>query len=93
VSQLLPEGITSLADCPFTIHTAILAALGILNYREFPIDERPPKRIWMSSEKLDEWWTEVERKREAKYKDKGQASGEEYDGPVQENKVELIARG
>lgn len=93
MSLLLPDGIDHLGECPHTLHEAILTALRILQYEEFPKDERPPRNIWMDSEKLAEWWKEVDAKREAKYKvdgDGGRAVGE---GEWEENAVELITRG
>lgn len=55
-----------LADLPYTIHDAILAALGFLTFFEMPENERPPKAIWLDERKMKAHWAEVERVREAK---------------------------
>lgn len=67
LSSLFPPGIERLYDLPFTIHNAILAALNFLSFNELPKEERPPRWMWQDGEKLDEWFKEVERLREAKY--------------------------
>jgi hypothetical protein len=94
VSALLPDGITNLADCPHTLHEAILAALRILGYEEFPLDERPPKEIWVDGEKLAAWWDQTDRKRREKY-GLPAADEDEQDGDREENALvrELIERG
>jgi hypothetical protein len=91
VSQVLPEGIDSLSDCPFTLHEAILTALRILNYEEFPREERPPRNIWLDGDKLNEWWEEIERQRDAKYKGDTEPAVDESDW--EQNAVELVKRG
>jgi hypothetical protein len=97
VSLLLPDGIDHLGDCPFTLHAAITAALRILNYEEFPIEERPPRRIWLDGERLESHWRDVERRREEKYKNPASADSgdDDEDDPhsfAQTNAVELITR-
>lgn len=93
MSLLLPDGITHLGECPHTLHEAILTALRILQYEQFPKDERPPRNIWMESEKLSEWWEEVDRKREAKFKIDGNSGRPVDESDWEENAVELITRG
>lgn len=77
MSSLFPPGIEKLYDLPFTIHQAILAALSYLSFNELPKDERPPKWMWTDGEKLDAWFKEVERLREAKYGGGGDQSSME----------------
>jgi hypothetical protein len=89
VSILLPEGIEHLGDCPFTLHRAISDALRVLSYEEFPVSERPPKRIWMDGERLGEWWEKIERERKAQFS----LDRDDADGDSKENALELIARG
>lgn len=79
VSALLPEGVRSLADAPYTLHDAIVAALHFLKYEELPKDEQPPKRIWFDNDAMRDWIAHIERVREAKYK------GEKPSGPTEEN--------
>jgi hypothetical protein len=74
MSSLFPPGIHSLLDLPYTVHHAILAALNYLSFNELPKDERPPKWMWLDGDKLDEWFKEVERLREAKYNGGGDQS-------------------
>ncbi len=102
VSLLLPDGIDHLGDCPYPLHGAICSALRILDYEEFPIDERPPRRIWLDNDRLNAWWKEVERKRKVKYGDPAasdpvvgdEPEDDDYASPVsQRNAVELITRG
>lgn len=91
MSSLLPEGVEHLGDCPYTLHEAIVQGLRILQYEEFPIEERPPRRIWMDGDKLTEWWKQVEIDREEKYKvGKDDPPPEEDDWD--ENAVTLLTR-
>ena len=94
MSTLLPEGV-SLAECPYPLHNAILTALRILSYDEFPSDERPPKRIWLDGEKLSSHWKRVEQERAKKYGLPPPESDEPVDDdtPSDRNTVELITRG
>jgi hypothetical protein len=91
VSQLLPDGVDSLADCPFTVYEAILVALRILGYEEFPLDERPPRHMWLDAPKLTEWWDTINRARRDKY---GLSdNGDVHDGDENTLAQELIKRG
>lgn len=74
ISSLFPPGITRLIDLPYTIHNAILAALGFLSFEELPEKERPPKRIWLNAKKMKTWWAEVKRVREAEVNGQGDQS-------------------
>ena len=67
LSSLFPPGIEKLYDLPFTIHNAIASALTYLSFNELVKGERPPRWMWQDNEKLEEWFKEVERLREAKY--------------------------
>lgn len=88
MSSLLPDGISHLGDAPYTLHQAITQALRILNYEEFPRDERPPKRIWFDGERLTAHWQRVEKARDEKYGTKT----DEPEGPSEDNAVELLTR-
>ena len=92
MSLLLPDGIERISECPFTLHNAILTALRILNYEEFPKDERPPKRIWLDADRLGEWWDEVDRKREEKFKIDGKRPAID-ESSWEENALSLVTRG
>jgi hypothetical protein len=93
VSQLLPDGIDGLADCPYTLHDAILGALRTLGYEEFPLEERPPRHIWLDGERLVEWWDQVNHARKEKFglTDEPERGGD--DGEENQLAGELIARG
>lgn len=56
-----------LADLPYTLHDAIVAALGFLSFDELPSDERPPRSIWLDPKAMRKHWRKVERDRDAKY--------------------------
>jgi hypothetical protein len=88
VSQLLPDEIGHLGDAPYTLHRAIVDGLRALSYEEFPIDERPPRRIWSDGDRLRDWWAQVEVARQEKY---GLTTTTDTD--YDENALELIARG
>lgn len=67
LDAVLPPGITSLRDCPYTVFEAVRIGMFFLDFDELPSDERPPKRIWLDSKKLEEWFDVVKRRREEKY--------------------------
>ena len=93
MSAVLPEGIDHLADCPYTLHQAIVFALRVLDYEDFPIEERPPKRIWMDNEKINEWFKKVERDRKKKYSGGTPEDEDEEDEEAEMNDVDLLSRG
>lgn len=67
MSRLFPPGITHLADLPATLHEAISKGLAFVSFDELPSDEKPPRKIWLDPERLDEWFVEVEKRRKEKY--------------------------
>lgn len=104
MSLLFPPGIENLADLPHPLHQAILAAFHWLSFEEWPIRDRPPKRIWTDSDKLKAHWRMVERRRKAEMEnpdlrrdedeDEDQEIGDEEPvGGSRWNAVELIKRG
>lgn len=81
VQDLLPEGITHLADCPYNIHDAITKALLFLSFsEELEEKERPPKRIWLDPPRLTKWFKEVKKQREEKW---GVDGKKEIEDPVE----------
>ncbi len=47
---------------------AVNQALTVISWHEnLPRDEQPPRHIWYSGEKVEEWFKDVERKRSNKY--------------------------
>lgn len=69
ISSLFPKGITKLWDLPHTLHTAIRMALYFLKFEEIPEQaDQPPKHMWLDADKMENWWAEVKRARESRYK-------------------------
>lgn len=78
---------------PFVLFDRLLKARVFISYDEvLPKDEQPPKRIWLDTTKLKDWFEEVDRKREAKIKGEG---SNEIEGPVERNEAakDLIVGG
>lgn len=71
LSSLFPPGITRAVDLPFTVSQAIRMGLFYLSLEELPTKERPPRHIWQDAEKMDAWFQEVKRNREAEIKGEG----------------------
>lgn len=91
MSQLLPEDVDSLADCPYPLHQAILYGLRWLQFEDFAPEERPPKKIWLDQDAMSGWWSKVEKDREDKYKSSG--STPEYDeDDYEENAISLVKK-
>lgn len=88
--DLLPDGL-GLRDCPYTIFDAIRMGGIFLSWDELPADERPPKRIWMDGDALQEWFHEVERRREEKYGSGGGSSG--WDKSIEDPVSNPAAKG
>lgn len=84
MSSLLPDDVRGLADAPYGLQDAIVAALHFLRYEELPKEDQPPKKIWLDGEQLEAWWAEVERRRKAKYGIDGE---KEIDGPAEHNEA------
>jgi len=90
VHELLPEGIDDLRDCPHPLFEAIRVALMVLGFDELEDNERPPKRIWLDGQRLQEWFKDVRRKRREKYDPKG---GGEIEDPVQNEAARSLIVG
>lgn len=90
MSLLLPEGITSLYDLPYSIFEAVRLGLVFASWDELPKEERPPKSIWFDGPELKKHWKAVERMREQKYSGKGDGPSvdirdQPIDGPSERN--------
>lgn len=87
VHLLLPKGVTSLHDCPWPLHRAIVTGLAYLRLEELPEDEMPDREIWDDNEMMRAWKKDVERLRKEKYglKSDRDIRDEEIDGPVSHN--------
>lgn len=79
MSSLFPPGITHAADLPFHVHDAIAKGLAFAGFDELPLDERPPKKIWLDPPKLEEWFDAVQKRRDEKYGGDGK---QEIEDPV-----------
>lgn len=88
VSSLLPPGVKSLADAPHLFVTAVRRALYYLSFDELAPEERPPKRIWLDTEKLNEHMEAVIRNRKSKAKGEG-----DYQGMPENEALREIFRG
>jgi hypothetical protein len=77
VSALLPEGVSSLADAPYTLVDAITMGLGFLGFEEHAPEDRPPKRIWQDPERLKAHWAAVRKRWKA-----GGGGEQEIEDPV-----------
>lgn len=62
MEQVLPEGVTAL-DMPHNIFEALRYGSIFVGFDELPADERPPKRIWLDGDALNEWFDDVRRGR------------------------------
>lgn len=76
VSQLLPGWCRDLMDAPFLLFDAIRTALVFLSFDELPDNERPPKRIWLDGEKLNDWFRQVKRNRDREMKGESTDDGD-----------------
>lgn len=66
ISSLFPPGVTRIWDLPFTLHLAIKSALYFLSFEEISdMQDRPPKRIWLDGDKMNEWWKAVRERHSA----------------------------
>lgn len=90
MSRLFPPGITHLADLPHTLHDAISKGLAFVSFDELPSDERPPRKIWLDSERLDEWFKAVEKRRKEKY---GGDGDKDIEDPVENEAARSLIVG
>jgi len=57
---------------PWVIGVAVNHALTVISWHEnLPKDDQPPRSIWYSSELVDKWFRDVEKKRASEYGGKG----------------------
>lgn len=90
MSELFPEGISSLYDMPHTLFHSIGRTLVQLSWDELPEKERPPKRIWKDDEALVAHFERVKREREREF---GSSSGQKpIEDPV-DNEAAAGLRG
>jgi hypothetical protein len=87
MSLLLPDGVESLHDLPYTIQEAVTMALFFLSFEELPSDETPPKSIWFNGKELKKWWKAVKRKRRQEAGLKDDDMDKDIDGPVEYNEA------
>lgn len=66
---------------------AIRFALTFLSFEELESHERPPKRIWLDSDALNDWFANVKKQRTE------QASGKAIDDPVQNEAAKSLIVG
>lgn len=91
MSAILPPGIDSLYDAPYTLQDAILAGIQIMGWEELPEDEVPPKRIWDEPDKLQKHFDWVKRKREAEMNpDKADIKDRPIEDPVDNDAASML---
>lgn len=76
MSQVLPAGV-SLKDAPHSLFDAIRQAVIFLGFQDLPEDEKPDRKIWHDTEKLEAHFEAVKRRWEERMDPKG--SGEVED--------------
>lgn len=84
VSHLLPEGVSSVRDLPYTLHRAIKMALTFLSFEELPPEDMPPRNIWLDGKALNEWFDDVRQRQKQKM------DGREIDDPVRNGALDLL---
>lgn len=83
IESLIPWWCDGIHDLPYPLFENLLLARIFISYEEqLPNEERPPKRIWLNTDALKEWFAEVDRKRERDMKGEGDKS---IDGPSEKN--------
>lgn len=94
MSVLLPEGISSLNDIPYTLHHAIMAGFRWCKIQDLPFDEQPPREIWEDDEAMTAHWKKVQADRRAKYGVPGDDDDPGVEGvDYEDNSYSLIASG
>lgn len=77
------------------LFNALRQALAFLSMDELPLDERPPRSIWLVPKKMKKWWkaVEVRRKQKLGLKSDGRMEDEPIEGPVSKNPDTLSLLG
>lgn len=65
ISSLFPTGVHSLVDAPHVFVQALSQALYYLSFENLPEHERPPKAIWLDSDKMESFSAMVQENRAA----------------------------
>lgn len=85
VSELLPAGVVSLLDAPHSLVGLLKTTMVFLSWQDnLPNDEMPPRRIWLNEKKLKRFFKDMDKKREAEMKGKGN-DVEGWDGELVSN--------
>lgn len=79
---LLPPGVSSVRDLPFTVFEAVREALTFISFDELPEDERPPRRMWNDRRALSRWFRRVRAMRKQKYG--GGDDDDAWDKPIED---------
>lgn len=87
MSELLPDGIADVRDCPHGLFEAIRQGLVYLSFLELPKDEQPRRSIWTDGDALRAHFDGVEAKRQRA------AKGEEIEDPVDNKAAEALIVG
>lgn len=87
ISSLLPTGVRSLADAPHVFVEAVRMGLYFLGFSEMPEEERPPRYIWLDTERMNAHWAIVQENRAA-----GRAGFDLSSMPQNEYAKQLLAQ-
>jgi len=79
--------VQNVKDLPWRWFEAIRLAMYFIGFDELPDDERPPRRIWLDSEQLQSWFTQVKADRDRKY------GTDSKTGAIEDPKENAAARG
>lgn len=93
VHSLLPRGVSTLLDVPYRLFDALRHAMMVVNWQDnYTAEEQPPKRIWLKSARLQEWFRDVAAKRDAKMSG-GDSWDYEIEDPVQNEAAGMLVHG
>ena len=83
VESLFPDGVRDIRELPAPHFDTIHMTLIFLDFEELPVDERPPKKIWLDDDALRQHFDWIKRKRKAEMENPG--GGDSGGGPMKRN--------
>lgn len=87
VSAVLPEGVSSLADAPYTFFDNVRTGLMFLKLTELEEEDQPPRSIWLDKAKMVEWFESVKARHAARYSGDSDPIVREPEGDVVQNEA------
>ena len=71
VSQILPAGVATVRDLPYTLLGAIRQAMYFLSFEEFDFPEDvPPRNLWNDPRAMKDWFDAVRAKHDSRTPDR-----------------------